>query len=62
MKKKELKPWVDKVKAIATETTVVRVYLDNHAIEFKQMLGTVLSDNEQAVVKNEYFKTLNIGK
>jgi hypothetical protein len=62
MKKKELKPWVDKVKAIATETTVVRGYLDNYAIEFKQMLGTVLSDNEQAVVKNEYFKTLNIGK
>jgi uncharacterized protein YecE (DUF72 family) len=56
----ELKPWVDKVKRIVTEAAVVRGYFNNHygaravvnAIEFKEMLGTVLSDKEKAVVEN----------
>jgi predicted DNA binding protein len=48
------------VKAIATETAVVRGYFNNHygakavvnAIEFKEMLGTVLSEKEKAVLEN----------
>jgi uncharacterized protein YecE (DUF72 family) len=58
--KEELKPWVDRVKSIAKETAVVRGYFNNHygakavvnAIEFKQMLGTVLSQKERAVLEN----------
>jgi uncharacterized protein YecE (DUF72 family) len=56
----ELKPWVDKVKQISLETAVVRGYFNNHygaravvnAIEFKEMLGTVLTQKERAVLKN----------
>jgi uncharacterized protein YecE (DUF72 family) len=58
--KDELKPWVDKVKQISLETAVVRAYFNNHygakavvnAIEFKEMLGTVLSEKEKAVLEN----------
>jgi uncharacterized protein YecE (DUF72 family) len=58
--KSELEPWVEKVKQISTETAVVRGYFNNHygaravvnAIEFKEMLGTALSEREKAVVKN----------
>jgi uncharacterized protein YecE (DUF72 family) len=56
----ELKPWVDKVKQISLETAVIRGYFKNHygaravvnAKEFKEMLGTVLSQRERAVLKN----------
>jgi uncharacterized protein YecE (DUF72 family) len=56
----ELKPWVEKVKQIALETAVVRGYFNNHygakavvnAIEFKEMLGTALSQKERAVLEN----------
>jgi len=58
--KEELKPWVDKVKTIATEIAVVRGYFNNHygaravvnAVEFKEMLGTVLSEKEKVVLEN----------
>ena len=58
--KEELKPWVDKVKQISAETAVVRGYFNNHygaravvnAIEFKEMLGTILSEKEKAVLEN----------
>ena len=58
--KEELNPWVEKVKQTSTETTVVRGYFNNHygaravvnAIEFKEMLGTTLSEKEKAVVEN----------
>ncbi|CAN5499145.1 DUF72 domain-containing protein [soil metagenome] len=58
--KEELKPWVDKVNKISSETPVVRGYFNNHygaravvnALEFKQMLGTSLSEKEKAVVEN----------
>lgn len=62
--KEELRPWVDKVKQISTETAVVRGYFNNHygaravanAIEFKEMLGTVLSETERAALENaRYF-------
>jgi uncharacterized protein YecE (DUF72 family) len=56
----ELKPWVDKVKQISLETPVVRGYFNNHygaravvnAIEFKEMLGTALSEKEKTLLKN----------
>jgi uncharacterized protein YecE (DUF72 family) len=56
--KEELKPWVDKVKQISLETAVVRGYFNNHyaaravvnALEFKQMLGTILSEKERAAL------------
>jgi len=58
--KEELKPWVDKVKRISTETSVVRGYFNNHygakavvnALEFKEMLGTVLSEKEKGALKH----------
>ena len=56
----ELKSWVEKVKQLSTETAVVRGYFNNHygaravvnAIEFKGMLGTVLSPKEIALLEN----------
>lgn len=56
----ELKPCVEKVKQLSTETAVVRGYFNNHygaravvnAIEFKEMLGTVLPEKERAVLEN----------
>ncbi|MDW0188774.1 MAG: DUF72 domain-containing protein, partial [Nitrososphaeraceae archaeon] len=56
----ELKPWVDKVKQISLETPVVRGYFNNHygaravvnAIEFKEMLGTALSEKEKTLLEN----------
>jgi uncharacterized protein YecE (DUF72 family) len=58
--KEELRPWVDKVRQLSNETAVVRGYFNNHygaravvnAIEFKEMLGTVLSEKEKAVLEN----------
>jgi len=58
--KEELKPWAEKVKQISTETAVVRGYFNNHygaravvnALEFKQMLGTVLSEKERAALQH----------
>jgi uncharacterized protein YecE (DUF72 family) len=57
--KEELRPWVDKVRQLSNETAVVRGYFNNHygaravvnAIEFKEMLGTVLSEKEKAVLE-----------
>jgi len=57
--KEELKPWADKVKQISTETAVVTGYFNNHygaravvnALEFKQMLGTFLSEKEKAALE-----------
>jgi len=58
--KQELQPWVDKVKEIACETAIVRGYFNNHygaravvnALEFKEMFGTVLSEQEKAVLQH----------
>jgi uncharacterized protein YecE (DUF72 family) len=58
--KEELKPWVDKVKQISTETPVVRGYFNNHygarsvvnALEFKEMLGKVLSEKEKSALEH----------
>lgn len=64
----ELKPRVDKVKAISLETPVVRGYFNNqygvravvNATEFKEMLGNDLSEKEIAIkenVRNFFFET-----
>jgi len=58
--REELRPWVEKVRQLSGETAVVRAYFNNHygaryvvnAIEFKEMLGTVLSEKEKKVLEN----------
>jgi len=57
--REELRPWVEKVRQLSGETAVVRAYFNNHygaravvnAIEFKEMLGTVLSEKEKSAGK-----------
>jgi uncharacterized protein YecE (DUF72 family) len=57
--KEELKPWVEKVEQITKETKVLRAYFNNHyggkavinALQFKQMLGSKLSENEKNVLE-----------
>ncbi|HSA72823.1 MAG TPA: DUF72 domain-containing protein [Nitrososphaeraceae archaeon] len=58
--KEELKPSVDRVKMITSETAVVRGYFNNHygaravvnAIEFKEIYGTVLSVKQNEILKH----------
>jgi uncharacterized protein YecE (DUF72 family) len=58
--KEELGPWVEKLRELSDESAVVRGYFNNHygaravvnAIELKEMLGTVLSEREKAVLEN----------
>src|SRR5918996_229609 len=58
--KDELKPWIEKIQEVSTETAIVRGYFNNHygaravvnAIEFKEMLGINLNQNEIAVLEN----------
>ncbi|TLX82832.1 MAG: DUF72 domain-containing protein [Thaumarchaeota archaeon] len=58
--KEELKPWIDKVKQISSETAVVRGYFNNHygaravvnALEFKQLLGTGLTEKEKTALEH----------
>jgi uncharacterized protein YecE (DUF72 family) len=64
--KEELKPWVDKVKKISTETPVVRGYFNNHygaravenALQFKEMLGNSLSELEKQALNHaqDYYR------
>jgi uncharacterized protein YecE (DUF72 family) len=56
----ELRPWLDKVRQLSNETAIVRGYFNNHygargvvnAVEFKEMIGTVLSQKEKALLEN----------
>jgi uncharacterized protein YecE (DUF72 family) len=58
--KSELEPWVDKIRKISSETAVVRGYFNNHygakavvnALEFKEMLGTSLTEREKAALEH----------
>jgi uncharacterized protein YecE (DUF72 family) len=58
--KEELKPWVEKVEQIRKQTKVLRAYFNNHyggkavvnALEFKEMTGTALSENEKKVLEH----------
>jgi uncharacterized protein YecE (DUF72 family) len=57
--KEELKPWVEKVSQIKEQTKVLRVYFNNHyggkavvnALEFKEMIGMSVSENERKVLE-----------
>jgi uncharacterized protein YecE (DUF72 family) len=52
--KEELKPWIEKVEEVKRQTKVLRAYFNNHyggaavinALQFKEMLGNRLSENE----------------
>src|ERR687893_135659 len=58
--KEELKPWVEKVEQIRKQTKVLRAYFNNHyggaavinALQFKEMLGNNLSENERNVIEH----------
>jgi len=58
--KEELKPWADKVSQIRNQTKVLRMYFNNHyggnavlnALQFKEMTGTELSENETRAVEH----------
>jgi uncharacterized protein YecE (DUF72 family) len=65
-----LKPWLDKVKKISSETAMVRCYFNNHhgakavvnALEFKEMLGTALSEKQRTALdhtRNYFSETSN---
>jgi uncharacterized protein YecE (DUF72 family) len=66
--KEELKPWVEKVKQITKETKILRAYFNNHyggkavinALQFKQMLGSKLSENEKNALEQaqKYMSTI----
>ena len=73
--KQELKPWVEKISQIRKQTKVLRAYFNNHyggkavvnALQFKEMTGTSLSENERKalnqaqayILKNDDIKTQN---
>jgi uncharacterized protein YecE (DUF72 family) len=58
--KEELKPWVEKVEEVRKQTKVLRAYFNNHyggaavinALQFKEMLGNKLSDNERNTIQH----------
>ena len=58
--KEELKPWVEKVEEVRKQTKVLRAYFNNHyggaavinALQFKEMLGNKLSENERNTIQH----------
>ena len=58
--KKELEPWVQKVKNIKNQTKKLRIYFNNHyggkaiinALQFKEMSGSALNDKERKILQN----------
>jgi uncharacterized protein YecE (DUF72 family) len=58
--KEELKPWVEKVEQVKKQTKVLRAYFNNHyggaavinALQFKEMLGNKLSENERNTIEH----------
>jgi uncharacterized protein YecE (DUF72 family) len=58
--KEELKPWIEKVEEVKRQTKVLRAYFNNHyggaavinALQFKEMLGNRLSENERSIVEH----------
>ena len=59
-RKEELKPWVEKVEQVKKQTKVLRAYFNNHyggaavinALQFKEMLGNKLSENERNTIEH----------
>ena len=66
--KQELKPWVEKISQIRKQTKVLRAYFNNHyggkavvnALQFKEMTGTSLSENERKVLNQAQAYILKI--
>ena len=58
--KKELEPWIHKVKKIKNQTKKLRIYFNNHyggkaiinALQFKEMNGSSLNDKERKILQN----------
>jgi uncharacterized protein YecE (DUF72 family) len=58
--KEELKPWIEKVEEVKRQTKVLRAYFNNHyggaavinALQFKEMLGNRLSENESSIIEH----------
>jgi len=58
--KKELEPWIDKVKKLKDQTKKLRIYFNNHyggkaiinALQFKEMNGLSLNDKERKILQN----------
>ncbi|MGE0242604.1 MAG: DUF72 domain-containing protein [Nitrososphaeraceae archaeon] len=58
--KKELEPWVNKVKKIKNQTKKLRIYFNNHyggkaiinALQFKEMSGSSLNDRDRKILQN----------
>ena len=58
--KEELKPWVEKVEEVKKQTKVLRAYFNNHyggaavinALQFKEMIGNKLSENERSIIEH----------
>jgi uncharacterized protein YecE (DUF72 family) len=58
--KEELRPWVEKIEEVKKQTKVLRAYFNNHyggaavinALQFKEMLGNKLSENERIIIKH----------
>ena len=58
--KEELRPWVEKIEEIKKHTKVLRAYFNNHyggaavinALQFKEMLGNKLSENERNIIEH----------
>lgn len=58
--KKELEPWIDKVRNLRNQTKILRIYFNNHyggkaiinALQFKEMNGMSLRDEERKILQN----------
>lgn len=58
--KEELRPWVKKIEEVKKQTKVLRAYFNNHyggaavinALQFKEMLGNKLSENERNIIEH----------
>jgi uncharacterized protein YecE (DUF72 family) len=65
--KQELSPWVNKIKKISLETSVVRGYFNNHygakaivnGLEFRELLGESLSKRENEIREkiNDFYRS-----
>ena len=55
-----MKPWIEKVNQIREHTKILRIYFNNHyggkavvnAMQFKEMIGVLLSADEKRVTEN----------
>jgi uncharacterized protein YecE (DUF72 family) len=58
--KKELEPWINKVKKLKDQTKKLRIYFNNHyggkaiinALQFEEISGSSLNDKERKILQN----------